>query len=273
MKDAYKQLFNLTGKVAVVTGGAGILGSEFCSALADFGAKVAIVDIEESSVTSLEDKIQRDFKVTARGVVCDVTNLRAVRNMVEEVESSLGPIDILVNNAATKGSSLKKFFTDASEYSLDVWREVMAVNLEGVFLVAQTVGSLMAARKRGTIIQTASIYGFLGPDQSIYENSEYLGNKINTPPVYSASKAGVHGLTRYWASFWAASGVRVNSLTPGGVESGQNQQFIENYSSRVPLGRMANVREMVGALIFLSSDASSYVTGQNIMVDGGYSAW
>jgi NAD(P)-dependent dehydrogenase (short-subunit alcohol dehydrogenase family) len=149
----------------------------------------------------------------------------------------------------------------------------MAVNLDGMFLVARTIGAGMAMRGKGTIIQTASIYGVVGPDQRIYEGSEYLGRAINTPPVYSASKAGIIGLTRYLATYWGAAGVRVNTLTPGGVESGQNVEFTRRYSERVPVGRMARADEMVSALIFLASDASSYVTGQNIIVDGGLSAW
>jgi NAD(P)-dependent dehydrogenase (short-subunit alcohol dehydrogenase family) len=131
----------------------------------------------------------------------------------------------------------------------------------------------MAAQGRGSIIQTASIYGILAPDKRIYEGSEYNGRAINTPPVYSASKAGVVGLTRYLAAHWAEMGVRVNTLTPGGVETGQNDEFRRRYSARVPLGRMAQPNEMVGAVIFLASDASSYITGQNIIVDGGLSVW
>jgi NAD(P)-dependent dehydrogenase (short-subunit alcohol dehydrogenase family) len=149
----------------------------------------------------------------------------------------------------------------------------MAVNLDGMFLVAREIGQRMARRGGGSIIQTASIYGALAPDQRIYEGSEYLGRPINTPPVYSASKAGVIGLTRHLAAYWADKGVRVNAITPGGVESGQNDTFQRRYAARVPMGRMARRDEMVGALIFLASDASSYITGQNIMVDGGLSAW
>ena len=149
----------------------------------------------------------------------------------------------------------------------------MAVNLDGLFLVARAVGTRMAARGAGSIVQTASIYGVRGPDPRLYEGSEYRGQPINTPPVYSASKAGVIGLTKHLATYWADRGVRVNTLTPGGVESGQNETFQARYGARVPLGRMARPDEMVGALLFLASDAASYVTGQNIIVDGGLSAW
>ena len=150
----------------------------------------------------------------------------------------------------------------------------MAVNLDGMFLVAQAVGKQMVAQGRGgSIIQTASIYGVMAPDHRIYEGSFYLGHQINTPAVYAASKAAVIGLTKYLATYWADKGIRVNTLTPGGTESGQNDEFIRRYSARIPLNRMANAHEMVGALLYLAADASSYVTGQNIIVDGGLDAW
>ena len=149
----------------------------------------------------------------------------------------------------------------------------MAVNLDGMFNAAQVFGGRMAERGYGAIVQTASIYGLMAPDQRIYEGSEYLGRAINTPAVYTASKAGVIGLTKHLATYWAAKGVRVNTLTPGGVESGQNETFKARYSARIPLGRMAKADEMVGTMLFLVSDAASYVTGQNIAVDGGLSAW
>ncbi|MED5040779.1 SDR family oxidoreductase [Geobacillus stearothermophilus] len=181
---------------------------------------------------------------------------------------------MLHNNAAGKSNNLDAFFADFEDYDLNQWKEIMDTNLTSMFLVAKEVGKVMKKqRKGGSIIQTSSIYGILAPDQRIYEGSFYLGRKINTPAIYSASKAGVIGLTKYLATYWAKDGIRVNAITPGGVESGQNDTFKQNYSNRVPLGRMAQPEEMVGALIYLASDASSYVTGQNIVVDGGLSAW
>ena len=150
----------------------------------------------------------------------------------------------------------------------------MSVNIDGMFLVAQSVGIQMVKQDcGGSIIQTSSIYGLAAPDQRIYSGSSYLGREINTPAVYTTSKAAVIGLTNHLATYWAEKGIRVNTLTPGGVESGQNEEFKRRYSARVPLGRMAIASEMVGALIYLASDASSYVTGQNIIVDGGLNAW
>lgn len=270
---SYRSLFDLTGRVAVVTGGAGILGRYFVAALADFGARVVVADIDGIAAERVASDLTQQFSIQTMGIAVDVSEPRSVAMMVEKVEAELGPIDILHNNAATKGKSLDAFFEPVERFAPEAWREIMAVNLDGMFLVAQAVGSRMAARGRGSIIQTASIYGAMAPDQRIYEGSEYMGRPINTPAVYSASKAGVIGLTQYLASYWAAKGVRVNTLTPGGVESGQNENFRNRFSARVPMGRMANPEEMVSGLIFLASDASSYVTGQNIMVDGGLSAW
>jgi NAD(P)-dependent dehydrogenase (short-subunit alcohol dehydrogenase family) len=194
--------------------------------------------------------------------------------MVMQVVAELGEIDILHNNAAGKSDDLDAFFAPFEEYSIDQWRQITAVNLDGMFLVAQAVGKQMVSQEKGgSIIQTASIYGIMGPDHRIYEGSFYLDRQINTPAVYSASKAAVVGLTKYLATYWAEKKIRVNTLTPGGVESGQNEEFKDRYSSRIPMNRMANAHEMVGALLYLASDASSYVTGQNIIVDGGLNAW
>lgn len=272
-QGTYRRLFDLTGKVAVVTGGAGILGRRFCAGLADCGASVAVVDLDESGAGALAREVSTTFGVRSVGVGCDVSSPASVDAMVKRVSTDLGPINILHNNAATKGRDSNRFFAPAEDFSLETWREVMAVNLDGMFLVAQAVGREMARCGAGSIIQTASIYGAAGTDQRIYEGSEYLGRPINTPPVYNTSKGGVIALTQYLATYWAAKGVRVNTLVPGGVESGQNDEFRRRYSQRVPMARMAQADEMVGALVFLASDASSYITGQSVVVDGGLSAW
>jgi NAD(P)-dependent dehydrogenase (short-subunit alcohol dehydrogenase family) len=272
-QGTYRTLFSLAGKVALVTGGAGILGRGFCAGLADCGADVAVVDLDEGAARALAEELAATYGVRSIGIAADIADPAAVQGMAERAERELGPVAVLHNNAATKGGDLGKFLAPLEDYELETWREIMAVNLDGMFLVAREIGQRMARRGGGSIIQTASIYGALAPDQRIYEGSEYLGRPINTPPVYSASKAGVIGLTRHLAAYWADKGVRVNAITPGGVESGQNDTFQRRYAARVPMGRMAHRDEMVGALIFLASDASSYITGQNIMVDGGLSAW
>lgn len=268
-----RRLFDLGGKVAVVTGGAGILGRHFVRGLAEHGASVAILDLHAENVDAQAKTIQSDFGNRMLGIACDVADPMAVKAAVGRIEEELGPIDILHNNAATKGASLDAFFAPTEVFELDTWREIMAVNLDSMFLVAREVGGRMVRRRKGSIVQTGSIYGIMGPDQRIYEGSQYKGRPINTPAVYSASKAGVVGLTGYLAALWGGANVRVNTLVPGGVESGQNDTFTQRYSARVPLGRMARPEEIVGALIYLASDASSYVTGHTLVVDGGLNAW
>lgn len=270
---SHRTLFELDGRVAVVTGGAGILGPNLAAGLADFGADVAIVDIDQARAEEVAAALIDRSGRRIIAVACDITDPDAVTVMADTVEAELGPIDILLNNAAAKGRDLEAFFAPTEEYALETWREISAVNLDGLFLVAQRIGGRMAARGRGSIVQTASIYGLLAPDNRIYEGSHYLGREINTPAVYSATKAGVIGLTRYLATYWAGRGVRVNCLVPGGIESGQNDTFKQRYGARIPLGRMARAEEMVGAVVYLSSDAASYVTGQILPVDGGLSAW
>ena len=265
---------SLKGKTAVITGGAGILGKHFSGGLARCGSHVVVVDLNEKEGEMLAADLTRRYGQRCISIVCDVSEPASVNSMVDEVVKQFGDIHVLHNNAASKSLDLEAFFASFEEYTLDQWREVTKVNLDGMFLVAQAVGKKMVEQNRGgSIIQTASIYGVLGPDPRVYENSFYLGRLINTPAVYSASKAAVIGLTKHLATYWADQNIRVNCLTPGGVESGQNDSFKEKYSNRVPLGRMAQAEEMVGALLYLASDASSYVTGQNIIVDGGLSAW
>ena len=269
-----RQGFDLSGKVALVTGGSGILGRHFCEGLAAAGANVAVVDLDTKAVSVFAAELQARHGCRCIGVACDVADPGAVERMMTEVVAAFGRLDIAHSNAATKTDDLAAFFAPLETYSLETWREVMAVNLDGMFLVARAAGCAMAqAGQPGSIILTSSIYGVVAPDNRIYEGSQYLGRPINTPPVYAASKAGVIGLARYLAAHWASNGIRVNALSPGGVESGQNDTFSSRYSSRVPLGRMAQAKEIVGALLFLASDASSYVTGQNIVVDGGLTAW
>ena len=274
MNSHYKNLFELNGKTAVVTGAVGILGKHFCKGLAEFGAQVAVVDLDLEKCTAFAAELERDYGTQALGVVCDVSDPASVKNMVDQVVSRFGAIHVLHNNAASKSADLDAFFASTEQYSLHEWRKVMSVNIDGMFLVAQAVGGQM--QKQGTggsIIQTASIYGLVSSDKRIYEGSFYLGRQISNPAVYSTSKAAVVGLTRYLAANWGDHKIRVNALVPAGVESGQNDTFKARYSARVPMARMAQPDEMVGALVYLASDASSYVTGHCLVVDGGLSAW
>lgn len=274
MKSTYKSLFDLSGKTAIVTGGLGILGRRFCQGLAEFGAGVAVVDLDGALAAQYARELAKEFDVKAEGIECDVSDPGSVQAMVQTVVERFGQVHILHNNAASKSADLDAFFAPFEKYSLEEWRRIMAVNIDGMFLVAQAVGNRMVDQGTGgSIVQTSSIYGILASDKRIYEGSFYLGRQIGNPGVYSTSKAAVVGLTRYLAAHWADQGIRVNTLAPGGVESGQNETFKQRYSARVPLGRMARGEEMVGTLIYLASDASSYVTGQTLVVDGGLSAW
>ena len=266
--------FDLTGRVALVTGATGILGRHFCAGLAGAGAHVVIADLSETETATFAAELERTYGQSCIGIACNVTDDASVRGMIEKVVAKYARLDIVHSNAATKTSDLEKFFAPLESYAMETWREIMAVNLDGMFLVARAAGSAMVSLKTGgSIIMTSSIYGVVAPDQRIYEGSNYLGRAINTPAVYSASKAGVVGLAKYLSTYWAADRIRVNVLTPGGVESGQNEVFRNRYLARVPLARMGEADEMVGALLYLASDASSYVTGQNIVVDGGLTAW
>jgi NAD(P)-dependent dehydrogenase (short-subunit alcohol dehydrogenase family) len=271
---AYTDQFRLDGRTAVVTGALGILGRRFCAGLAAHGAHVAAVDLDEAAAHAFALELAQSRGVRAIGIGCDVSDPASVDAMMGRVLAEFGAVHVLHNNAAGKSDDLNAFFAPFEEYTLEQWRRIMAVNIDGMFLVAQRVGREMVKQGLGgSIIQTASIYGIVAPDHGIYEGSHYLGRTINTPAVYSTSKAAVIGLTRHLSTYWAPHRIRVNTLTPGGVESGQNDTFRKRYSSRVPLGRMAQPDELVGALIYLASDASSYVTGQNLVVDGGLSAW
>ena len=274
MNSNYKNLFELKGKNAVVTGAVGILGQRFCRGLAAFGANVVVVDLEPDRCVAFAEELKRDYGTSTLGVACDVSDPASVVDMVGQAVGRFGAIHVLHNNAASKSADLDAFFASTEQYSLTEWRKIMSVNVDGMFLVAQAVGGQMQKQGLGgSIIQTASIYGLLSSDKRIYEGSFYLGRQISNPAVYSTSKAAVVGLTRYLAANWGDARIRVNALVPGGVESGQNEIFKARYSARVPLARMAQPDEMVGALVYLASDASSYVTGHCLVVDGGLSAW
>jgi NAD(P)-dependent dehydrogenase (short-subunit alcohol dehydrogenase family) len=271
-KDSLHKLFDLTGKTAVVTGGTGILGSLYCRRLAEAGAQVVVADLSGERCKKLASELSTRTGNAALGLSVDLSDELSVKNWSKKIIDSYGHTDIIVNNAAAKSPG---FFAPLDTFALADWNQVMAVNVTGMFLVIRELGPSMAARGRGSIINVSSIYGVVGPDQRIYEGSWYeeLGGAINTPLIYSATKGAVISMTRYLAAYWGPKGVRTNTLSPGGVSSGQNSTFSEKYSARVPLGRMATAEEMVGALLFLAADASSYVNGQNIIVDGGLVAW
>jgi NAD(P)-dependent dehydrogenase (short-subunit alcohol dehydrogenase family) len=254
----------LDGKVAIVTGGAGLLGPEFGSALAEQGAHVVLVDMSQEKVSAAA-KTLKGFGGKVLGLRADITDPASVTAMVKQVVADCGRIDILVNGAAGRTPG---FFAPFEDYALSDWNDVLSVNLTGTFLCCQAVGRHMKQSGGGSIVNTSSIYGVVAPDQRVYE-----GSSINTPAVYSASKAGVIGLTRYLSTYWAKDNIRVNTITPGGVFNNQDASFVSQYEKRTPMGRMARPHELRGAIVFLASDMSTYVTGQNLIVDGGWTAW
>lgn len=268
--------FSLSNKVAVVTGGAGLIGAEFCKTLAEAGASVAVVDLNASSTQAIVDTLTKSG-FNALGIAADITNPASVNAMVEKVISTFGRLDILVNSAALDpkfdATALEKGIAPGAfeDYPLADWNAAMNVNLTGMFLVTQACVKPMLKNKKGSIINICSTYGLNGPDQRIYIKD---GKRVAYKPVYyTVTKAGALGFTKYLAAYYAETEIRVNALTPGGVFNNHEEYFVKNYSAKTILGRMAKKDEMNGALLFLASDASSYMTGNNLIVDGGWTAW
>jgi NAD(P)-dependent dehydrogenase (short-subunit alcohol dehydrogenase family) len=266
-ENAMTHLFNLKGKVALVTGGSGLLGDSFCQALSSAGASVVVADIDISRCDDVAYDLSND-SMALRVDVCDVASLLSARSKIIE---RYGRLDILINNAAINDAvengdaqlELSKF----EAYPLALWNRVMHVNVTGVFLCSQVLGELMK-ENGGSIINIASTYGLVAPDQSLYHDG--VEQRFYKSPIYPTSKAAVIGFTRYLSSYWAKHKIRVNALCPGGVQNHQENDFIENYNERVPIGRMAVPNDFSGAIVFLASDASSYMTGANLVVDGGW---
>lgn len=266
------ELFSLKNKTAIVTGALGLIGKEHCRALSEAGANVVVTDISEIKC----DEFARSLSTESFGIGIDVTNKESLIKLRDSVIKKFGHIDILVNNAAIndmfenpKAASEQSKFEN---YPLELWQKSVDVNLTGVFLCSQILGYEMAKQKSGSIINIASTYGISAPDQSLYIK-ENGSQSFYKPPAYSATKGAVIMFTRYLAAYWGKDGVRVNTLTPGGVENNQDEFFIQKYSAKTQLGRMAKPTDYKGALIFLASDASNYMTGANLIVDGGWTAW
>lgn len=255
-------------KTMLLTGGGGFLGTAITKRLTADGHRVAVVDRDQATAQASADGA--DPKGTAHAYCCDVSDRDALVTLKAQVEADLGPVDVLICGAATKSDN---FFEPFETFPMEDWDYVMRVNLTGPAVCAQVFGGAMAARGAGAIINILSIYGIAAPDQRIYEGALYEGRAINTPAIYSASKAGLWGLTKYLASYWGDKGVRVNAVTPGGIFSGQNDRFVSNYTARTMMGRMGEPHEIADAVAYLATDQSSYVTGQNLIVDGGLTAW
>jgi NAD(P)-dependent dehydrogenase (short-subunit alcohol dehydrogenase family) len=279
--DDIFQKFNLTGKVAIITGGPGLLGQEFCRTLAEAGAAVVVADINAEGVNAVATQLIKSG-YHALGVATDVTQPDSVQALVQETLSTFGRLDILVNSAALDPKFDPEALAEMAKhgavsgafenYPLQSWKAALDVNLTGMFLCCQAaVAPMLAQGKKGSIINICSTYGLVAPDQRIYQRD---GKQTSYKPVYySVTKAGVLGLTRYLSAYYAGTEIRVNALTPGGVYNNHDEVFLKAYTARTVMGRMANKDEMNGALLFLASDASSYMTGSNLVVDGGWTAW
>ena len=273
VKDTYMNvihnLFNLSGKTAVVTGAAGQLGGEYVRALLGAGASVAALDIRPDNPKGNLKEIESErFQLTE----VDITSRASIQSALETVTARFGNPDILINNAAIDAppDACEQETGPFETYPESSWELMMDVNLKGLFLCCQVIGGHMARTGGGSIINISSIYGMVSPDQRIYE---YKDKPFFKPVTYSVTKSGILNLSRYLATYWAKNNVRVNTLTLGGVFNNQDNMFLKNYTDKVPLGRMAQQNEYNGAILYLASGASSYMTGANIIIDGGYSCW
>jgi len=269
------ELFSVADKVIVVTGGLGQLGRQFSLALADQGARVAVLDakVDDATVSARFGERARDKNLLF--LAADITRRKSIEAALAKIRQPWGAPHGLVNNAAldTPPNAPAEENGPFESYPEKSWDAVMEVNVKGVFLCCQVLGGQMAEAGRGSVINICSTYGLVSPDQNIYEYRRKAGAPFYKPVAYSASKSALTNLTRYLATYWAGRNVRVNTLTFGGVFNNQDADFLKGYKARVPLGRMAREDEYNGAVIFLLSEASSYMTGANLVIDGGWTAW
>jgi NAD(P)-dependent dehydrogenase (short-subunit alcohol dehydrogenase family) len=266
----------LFDRVAIVTGAVGMLGRRHCQALARAGAHVVVTDLALDECEAFAGQLSAESGVDAFDCAANITDRDSVLALRDEVLDRFGRIDVLVNNAAIDdrfddspaAAERSRFET----YPLDAWRRMLDVNITGAFLSSQVLGSEMARRGAGSIINIASTYGIVAPDPSLYQRPDGTQAFVKSA-AYPCSKAALLALTRYLAAYWGHAGVRVNALSPGGVEAGQESWFVERYAERTPLGRMARPDDYQDALVFLAGDGSRYMTGANLVVDGGFTAW
>jgi NAD(P)-dependent dehydrogenase (short-subunit alcohol dehydrogenase family) len=270
-------LFDLSGRVAVITGGAGLLGEQHARAIAAAGGIPVLVDIQQQRASEKAAALSGEFGVPAIGCAADITKQPEIEALRAEVLDRFGRLDILINNAANNPkmeASAEVNFSRLENFPLAQWEGDIAVGLTGAFLCSKVFGNHMATSGGGVIVNVASDLALIAPDQRIYRQSGVSEQMQPVKPVtYSVVKSGLVGLTRYLASYWADKKVRVNAISPGGVYNGQPEDFVVRLTNLIPLGRMAAINEYQGAIVFLCSDASSYMTGANLVVDGGRSCW
>ena len=265
------KLFNLKNKTIVLTGSAGRLGTRFAHVLSKSGANVVLIDIEQSANKKLERELILQYKTKPTSFCVDISDQNKVKQLIKKIMLKYSKIDVLINNAHFIPRTHAKRDASFEKYPLDLWDETISINLRGLFLCCQEIGQIMLKQKKGVIVNISSIYGIVGADQRIYGKS-----RLNSPPFYAASKGAMVNFSRYLAAYWEGKNIRVNTLTLGGVfdeKLHKDKTFVKNYSKKTILGRMANKNEYNGAMLFLCSDASSYMTGSNLVLDGGWTAW
>lgn len=260
-----EDIFSLKGKVVLVTGSVGLLGVKICEGLCQYNAKLAMTDINKDSLSRLSKKLSKDYSAKILSFFMDIVDEKSVEDGLNKILDEFGSIDVLINNAYPYNKNYGRIYEDID---FKDWRENVDMHLNGYFNVTHKVSKIMMKQRRGNIINIGSIYGVLGPHFEIYE-----GTGITMPAEYSAIKGGIINFTRYLATYLAVYNIRVNSISPGGIFDDQSPRFVKRYSKEVPLGRMASPEDIVGGVIYLSSDASRYVTGHNLMIDGGWSIW
>jgi NAD(P)-dependent dehydrogenase (short-subunit alcohol dehydrogenase family) len=263
--------FNLKNKTILLTGSAGRLGSNFAKILCEAESNLILIDINEKENLELKKQLKKQFNRKIETYSTNISSKKELEKMKNEIIEKYGKIDGLINNAFfSPRKAVKKSASKFEEFSIDTWNEMLNVNLTGVFLCSQIIGKEMAKKRNGVIVNISSIYGMVGADQRIYGNSN-----LNSSVAYAATKGAILNLTRYLAAYWQGKNVRVNSLTLGGVldKKYMKKEFIKNYSNKTTLGRMAFPNEYNGIILFLMSNASSYMTGSNLIADGGWTAW
>ena len=272
-----KELFDLTGRVAVITGGTGLLGQQHAEAIARAGGIPVLADIRINGVDPQSREWKERFGGQACAIQTDITDPASVKKLLAAALDRFGRVDILINNAANNPKMENNAAVEFSRlefFPLEQWEADLNVGLKGAFLCSQVIGSEMARRRQGVIVNVASDLAVIAPDQRLYRKPGLPEDKQPVKPVtYSVVKTGLIGLTRYLATYWADSGIRVNAISPGGVYNNQPDDFIDRLARLIPLGRMANANEYQAAILFLCSDASSYMTGSNLVIDGGRSCW